>query len=78
MSDSIAQISSIVLSLKEVDPAIIETEDVEIIKKYRVLELFKGREGESGKLLINYDMDRMNISESRIIEDKGNEGASRY
>lgn len=78
MSDSIAQISSIVLSLKEVDPAVIETEDADTIKKYRVMELLKGREGESGKLLINYDMDRMNISESRIIEDKGNEGASRY
>lgn len=78
MSDSIAQISSIVLALKGVDPALLELEDGDVVKKYRVLELLKGREGESGKLLINYDMERMNMTQVRVIEDLANERTSRF
>lgn len=70
MSDSIAQISSIVLSLKAVDPGLLDIQDGELTRNYRVLELLKGREGETGKILINYNMERMIISQAKVLEDE--------
>lgn len=67
MSDAIAQVGSIVLSIKHVDPQTVDLVDSQL-NNYRVLELLKGREGECGKLLISYDLKNMNISEVQELD----------
>lgn len=67
MSDAIAQVGSIVLSIKHVDPQTVDLVDTQL-SNYRMLELLKGREGESGKLLISYDMKQMDISEIQELD----------
>ena len=64
-SDAIGQVSSIVLGLTN------EEEDSVVTRShivYKIIEFLKGREGESAKIRLKYDMLRTQITQDMVIE----------
>jgi len=68
MSDVIAQNATLVLGVKDADEQ--TTGDVEWNSvKYKILEVLKGREGESGRILVHFDLERMIIEEVEVLHE---------
>ncbi len=67
---AIKQLASIVMTLDDEDSS---SGIVWGAKQKKVLELIKGREGEKGKIGLDYDMNRMSITQSSIISGYGSE-----
>jgi replicative DNA helicase len=70
MSKVIQQIASIVIQISDID-----TEDTGtrnwLARRYKLLELTKGREGEVGSITVSYDMGRMEIEQ---VQHSGQDG----
>lgn len=63
-TDGVSQLSSIVISLESegaVDAGMAQP------VQFRILKLLKGREGETGKIRISMDFDRMNFTQDNIL-----------
>jgi len=65
-ADVIGQLASIVISIDDEDDSD-EMERSISSKRYKTLELLKGREGESGAIRVLYDMHSMKISQEAIL-----------
>jgi len=72
MSDVIGQLASIVLGIDDEEEA--EDFPVHGAAQFKSLELFKGREGERGKMRIVFDMQRMVIEQDSVLEGYENGG----
>ena len=59
---------TLVLGVKDADEQ--TTGDVEWNSvKYKILEVLKGREGESGRILVHFDLERMIIEEVEVLHE---------
>lgn len=63
-SDTIPQLASIVLGLADFDEDERETFS---LRKYKILEILKGREGEKGAIKMLYDMNRMYVKQDSVL-----------
>jgi replicative DNA helicase len=68
MSDVIAQNSSIMLGMKNVDEKPADSDGWEKFQ-YKKLEILKGREGEQGAILMVFDLEKMLIEEIEVISE---------
>jgi len=74
-SDVIGQLASIVIAIK--NDKNYQPEVSWRHRYYKIFDLLKGREGETGSIRVLYDMDRMIIEQDSVIE-KEDEGGNRY
>jgi replicative DNA helicase len=68
MSDIIAQNSSLMIGIKNVEEKPSDSSDWEKFQ-YKRLEILKGREGERGVILAVFDLDKMIIQELEVLSD---------
>jgi replicative DNA helicase len=73
-SIAISQLASIVCTLRN-ENAVSTYEDWSPVS-YKILELKKGREGESGAIRVKYDMDRMIIEQTEVLSKREMAGDS--
>ena len=69
-SDGVAQLSSIAISLDTVG---VEDSTLSLPVQYRTLKLLKGREGETGKIRIELDFNRMVFSQNTVLSGMTND-----
>jgi len=69
-SDGVAQLSSIAISL---DTEGVEDSTLSLPVQYRTLKLLKGREGETGKIRIELDFNRMVFSQNTVLSGMTND-----
>jgi len=67
-SDAPGQLATIALDLRNDDAEVSQSFTLSAVR-HKVMTVLKGREGESGSALIQYDMARMRIAQERIIDD---------
>lgn len=67
-SSAIEQLASIVIGIYDEEPMEESEGDIRTPGATRILELLKGREGERGKIRINFDMRRMDLSQQEVLE----------
>lgn len=65
-SDAVGQLASIVIGIR--DEVAVPTEfDERLRRRWKLVDLLKGREGETGVIRVLYDMARMYITQDRVV-----------
>jgi len=68
MSDVIAQNATLVIGISDVEEEHKNEAGWESVK-YKIIEILKGREGETGKILVYFDMERTKIEEVEVLSE---------
>lgn len=69
-SYAVAQAASLAFSIRDIETGekFVDIDPDYRTQDFKILEIIKGREGESGSILIRYDMQRAFIEEAKIID----------